>query len=270
MPVRAAIGACQSGKTYHLQRLVAGSLADPHSHWSFVVLDLNNEWPGEHRVLRVARATTVGGARKAIAAGEAFVVMRPPMDAQADGYVPWADVANELADIAVRAPRFVILVLPEAHLACRENYPLPKAVGSIVHRFRHPTCRSGLWVDTQHFADIKKEIVKEAQWLYLFATGAEEDLEAIRRRYGRPVAEAVRSLGPILSVRDAANKPKWPGWHVRLSILNPQDFEIIPGKPGCPAHLNPLLSSGVGRRSPMLSGSPSARPIATKRVTRSR
>jgi hypothetical protein len=196
----AAIGGCGSGKTYHLRRLVEGAV---RGSWAAVVLDTNGEFEG---------GTVISDPSQARAAlrKHRLVRVKPPKSMQVAGASPWRDVAETLAQAAISHPHPCAVVLPEAHKSCHEGTPLPSGIKEIAHEWRHR--RAGLWVDTQHFARLSKEILDESGRLYLFAQGSPRDLEAIRKYagpYGPELLAAVRSCGAKVLEGE-------PGWHVLL------------------------------------------------------
>ncbi len=230
MPVRACIGACGSGKTYALQSLVANALR-ARIGWAFIVLDLNSEWPGKPGAsLRRAIVHDAAGARAALSPDErtniaglavnprpphALVLVRPNASSASSGPVKWGPLVDELAEVALNNPHHprVCLVISEAHTALKEGYPIPKHIGEIVHRFRHPSVRAGLWMDTQHWARLSKEALDECVQIYCFATGSPRSLNVLREYGGRELQDAVQRCGALA-------KDGQPGWHVRISPLH--------------------------------------------------
>lgn len=218
--VRGFVGTAGSGKTWAMQRLMAATIRQTEG-WAFVALDLNAEIPSAGATrgrppIRFTRVDTPAAARAAIEDGRRLVCLTPPPGAELaggwDARRPYAPLADELARLAVEAPRPVVVVIPEAHTSCREGYPLPHWVGQIAHRSRH--VGAGCWWDTQHFADVSKDLLRASvSGLYLFANAGGSDLERVRRMGGPELVEAVEEAG-----RRAAKGQ--PGWHVRLSTLD--------------------------------------------------
>lgn len=215
MPVRAFVGTCKSGKTYTLQALVARSLREGRG-WRFVVLDLNAEWPAEPfkgaPPLRYTVVRTSGEARAALDAGRELVIVQPDGDGD-NTERPWAALADELGAAAIDAAGYVCVVLPEAHTSAREHYPLPPSIRTIAHRYRHPSVRAGVWWDTQHFADVSKDLLRASTLIYLFANAARTDLDEAKRLGGPELVAAIEEAGR----RALAGEP---GWHVRLTTLH--------------------------------------------------
>jgi len=232
--IRGFYGSCGSGKTHTIKVLVGLSLKA--NRGPFVVCDLNNEWAkrgagldepirragGSYRWCRVPDART---AAAALADGFGLVLVQPgaaeldlPPDAPHDLRMrPLAPLVDELGAACIAHPGPAILVLPEAHTSAREGYPLPPSLRSIVHRWRHPSVNAGLWYDTQHFADVSKDLERAARYLYLFANGSAVDLRKIRElggTVGGPMLEAA-----IIEAGKRATKGQ-PGYHVRLGMLD--------------------------------------------------
>lgn len=219
--IRLFTGACGTGKTFALKTIAAAQLRR-RVHWAHLVLDLNNEWPGPPgRGLLPTYVKTVAGARKALADGRDFVIVRPALEAgDHQRPAPWATLANELADVAIKGPP-TILILPEAHTAILEGYPVPPHLATILHRFRHPDVRAGLWVDTQHLRDLAKPVLNEAQRLYLFSTGAPGSIDRAKKLGGPELVAALQEAGRR---HDSGSV----GWHVQVSPINPRPpFELV-------------------------------------------
>lgn len=243
--IRAAVGVCGSGKTYRLQTVAARSLAatqaDPRrAGWRFLIVDINGEWPGAPadevsrrigRPLEYVGATSPIDAHRALEAGATAVVLRP-------GLMGSETAARELADacawsattLGARAPAGsgVCLVLPEAHQYAAEGRPLPSHLRVIVHRFRHT--QTGLLLDTQHFQDLRKEILRECETLYLHAQAHATDLERVERYGGRELRAAVEEAARRLADAQAAGRPAdGAGWHVRFRchLGGPPPFELV-------------------------------------------
>lgn len=222
--VRAFVGTCGSGKTFTMQTLVAASCRAGRG--PFVVLDLNGEWcPAAGGALaepfrkvggsyRWSRAKDGAGAAAALAAGHSLVVVHPSrelLEADDAPPAPLAPLADELARVCIDHPTLAILCLPEAHTSAREHYPLPGALRNIAHRHRH--IGTGIWWDTQHFADVSKDLERASTLIYLFGNAGEADKQKIMRIGGKELAEAVAECGARASRGE-------PGWHVRLDTLS--------------------------------------------------
>jgi hypothetical protein len=182
------------------------------SGWRFLVLDLNDEWPGRpvraalRRPIRSAR--NASQARRALDAGEPVVLVRPGIDD--DDEEALRALGAQLAKVARLGPP-TVLVLPEAHLVMGEGKKPPAPIRTILHRWRHPRVKAGLWWDTQNFRDISKEAVNCSTWLYAFGA-VPRDLKVHRENGGRKLEDAVSRCGD-LAAQDQ------PGWHVRLRPL---------------------------------------------------
>lgn len=218
MRMLGCFGGCGSGKTERLRRLIAAeqraAIARGRGAWVHLVLDLNDEFPGDAARgtprLRCTIVQSVAQARAAMERGDTYVIVRPGIDPDAaDAGADVQALADELAAEAIRR-RGVILVLPEAHLACPEGKPLAGRLKTIVHRWRHPRVVCGLWVDTQHFRDLNKEVEDALQLFYFHGTGSVRDLRRIRGvagEHGPELVAVVREAGRLV-------QQKQPGWHV--------------------------------------------------------
>jgi hypothetical protein len=222
-------GSCGSGKTFTMKRLVGTACAKGRG--PFVVLDLNDEWAGDSGLDPAVRAAAGGyrwcrvpdasHAAAAVADGFALVLVQPgataldlPPDAPHELRMrPLAPLADELAGVAIKHPGPAVLVLPEAHMSAREGYPLPPNLRTIAHRWRHKPVNAGCWWDTQHFADVSKDLERCAAHLYFFGNASAVDLRRIRDLAGDACAAAVLECGK----RAAAGEP---GYHVRVGTLD--------------------------------------------------
>lgn len=207
-------GACGSGKTYTLRKRLGHTLRT--TRWSALVLDANGEFcePRDDAMTgptfaRTTAVATVGDARAALRDGRRLValdVRKVAVDYKLAN--PFAPVADELANVAIERGG-IVLVVPEAHWSMRESYPLPPALGRIVHQWRHlGVC---LWADTQNPADVKKEALAAANYLYIHRS-APRDLPQFRNVGGVELVEAVRRLGALADGTGQA------GWHIRYNV----------------------------------------------------
>lgn len=204
-----AVGFCGTGKTYGTQRLVAAELRRPGgSRWRFLILDCNAEWPGapsRGAGLRFALARSPGEAARALQSGHVAVLVRPAgMTTVAD---PEQDrqAANDLAQIAIACRAPTCLVLPECHRYIEEHKPAPPYVRTIIHQYRHT--RTGMLWDTQQFADIRKELLRETvHGLRVYGQADASSLKALKERIGPRAAALAFEAGK----RKRAGQP---GWH---------------------------------------------------------
>ena len=218
-----AVGVQGAGKTYRLMLIVSSILQQPAGpeSWQLLILDVNHEWPGEP--IRNAKlpagtfgaVTTPEGARRGLAGGARAVIVRPPQ-----GQVGDPKRARELADalgwVAVHHEHPVMLVLPEVHRYAEEGRPLPKHLRIIMHQARHT--RTGLLFDTQHFQDVKKEILREARVIFIHAQTHHTSLQRIREYGGDQLAKPPRAGGPwegLIPEATRRMRDGEPGWHVR-------------------------------------------------------
>lgn len=224
--VRGFVGSCGSGKTWTMQALVAASCRAGRG--PFVVLDLNAEWVPEaggalaepiRKVggsYRWSRAKTAEQAAAALAAGHSLVIVHPDratFEAEDAPPAPLAPLADELGRVCIDHPTLAILCLPEAHTSAREHYPLPASLRTIAHRHRHTAVRAGIWWDTQHFADVSKDLERASGLLYLFANAGHADRLKLQQLGGRELAASIEECGTRASGGA-------PGWHVRLDTLS--------------------------------------------------
>lgn len=227
--IRGFYGSCGSGKTHTMKALVGASLAKGRG--PFLVLDLNGEWAGAGGLdapvraaggrYRWTRARDVASAAGALDAGALLVLVQPGREALElpEGAShelrmrPLAPIADELAGLAIEHAGPAILVLPEAHTSAREGYPLPPHLRTIAHRWRHRAVNAGCWFDTQHFADVSKDLERAARYLYLFGNAGHADLRKVRDIGGDALVQAVTEAG-----RRAARGQ--PGYHVRVGQLD--------------------------------------------------
>lgn len=247
-----AVGVCGSGKTYRLQTIVAETLAQTQAHpkragWRFLVLDTNHEWPGEPAdvVSRAGGALAFVGARtpmdayRALDQGATAVILRPDPAATAA-----ESKARELADaaawVAIRhgeklkasgpvdgIDSGVCLVLPEVHQYAQEGRPLPDNLRIIVHRFRHTN--TGLLADTQHFQDVKKEVLRESLFLCFHAQTHPTDLDKLDAYGGCALRLAVEDAARRLAeAKRAGRQADGAGWHVHYDthMGGPPPFEL--------------------------------------------
>lgn len=222
--IRGFVGSCGSGKTWAMQSLVGYALR--HGRGPFLVLDPNGEWaPGALAEpirahgggYRWARCASVDEARACMELEESkrprlVIVVPGSIDDAEDGDRPLAGPADALARVAIDYPGPAIVCLPEAHTSAREHYPLPPALRSIAHRWRHSAVNAGCWWDTQHFADVSKDLERASTLLYLFGNAGHADGLKLRQLGGPELVSAVSECG----ARAAAGEP---GWHVRLTTL---------------------------------------------------
>lgn len=207
VPLLVAVGVCGSGKTYALQTIIADEIRRK-SDWRILVLDTNGEWPGPPAIGlpkgTYAGVVTPQGAKRALDAGARAVLVRPA------SLVGDEEKARELADalafVATSHLQPVMLVLPEVHRYAREGKPLPQYLGVIVHQWRHT--RTGLLCDTQHFQDVKKEILRECGTFLLFAQRHHTSLDQIEALAGATVRAQVEEASRRKDGGD-------PGWCVR-------------------------------------------------------
>lgn len=199
-----------SGKTYTLQSIAVAEVARGSAR--VLVLDPNGEWPGAPfrrrvPVLRYVIVRTADGARRALEAGESYVVARiePADDPKATA--PMTAAAEALARVAIEAGG-VVLVCPEVHLCYPNNGRLPPGARDLVHRGRHLACT--LWGDTQHFRDLHTELRNAARLVCLHATDSARDERAIADEYHAAALPLVteRALDRMVAGE--------PGWHVAM------------------------------------------------------
>ena len=213
--LRGFVGACKAGKTYTMQCLAAA--AARQGAYNLAVLDLNAEWP-ERKCwagvagLDITRARSIQSGAAAIAEKRPVVIV--DAGEGADHVAPHAQSANDLAAACIASPAAWLLLLPEAHTSAREGYPLPRHLGEIAHRHRHPGVRTGCWWDTQHLSEVSKDLMRASSTLYLFGGSQFGDGGRLKRMGGQGLVDAVAKCG-----QRAANGE--PGWHVRFRPLDP-------------------------------------------------
>lgn len=214
--LEASIGLAGTGKTYRLAWAVQQALTG--SRWSACVLDVNREWP----ILAIPDGITVGtvhgvdAVRDQIRAGTRLTIVRPG-DRDDDG------AAGTLADTCLG--NGVILVLPESWRWIPEGRPAPPAIREIIHTWRHPGTRAGLWCDLHHVRDVRKELLDEAT-LHLFGQTSPRDLDRLRGEFSPECADAVRECA-ARAIRGQ------PGWHISLPPLDrlpPYQLRRVPAQ----------------------------------------
>lgn len=204
-----SVGICRSGKTYGMQRMVAAELRNARSPWRVVILDVNREWPGEPArgapAIRFAVASSPGQVARALASGERAVLVRPPFGSVAESERDRA-FADDLAHVAIAHRGPVVLVIPEVHRYLEEGAKAPRHLRTIIHQHRHT--QTGLLWDTQQFADVRKELLRETTYgLRLYGQAHASSIKRVREEFG---PNAVRL------VREAAARARRGerGWHV--------------------------------------------------------
>lgn len=204
-----AVGVCRSGKTYGMQRMVAAELRQGASPWRIVILDVNREWPGEPArgapPIRFVVASSAGQVARALVSGERAVLVRPPFGTVGESARDRA-FADDLARVAIQHPGPVALAIPEVHRYLEEGAKAPPHLRTVIHQHRHT--RTGLLWDTQQFADVRKELLRETTYgLRLYAQVHASSLKRVREEYG-PRAVAL--------LREAARRMRAGerGWHV--------------------------------------------------------
>lgn len=215
------IGICRSGKTRHMQRLVGGSLG---AGWLYLVLDCNGEWPGVAGGTWAACATPYT-AERLLRAGR-HVLVRPAY-AELASEARARAFADALAFVACTVPADVCLVLPEVHRYCAEGQPLPDHFRVLVHQHFH--VRAGLLFDTQQFQDLKKEILRDTQTLYLFAQSHPTSLKELKKLGGTKLASlSIEANRRLQEAKRRGDYRQGSGWHVRWAPgLTEADFELV-------------------------------------------
>lgn len=209
--IEVAVGLCKSGKTTRLKRR-ARELVLVHKR-PVVALACNPaDFVPDPQVLRaplrLGIVRTPEGAARALAAAvpNRMVVLRCEGNAS-------REMADELARVVCERRDGTVLVLPEVHRYLREHKPAPEWLGNVLHQFQHYRC--ALLADTQHFADVRKELLREVTLYYLHAQSPGEDLDLLRKRFGveveRQVLEVSRRFAPV----DKGGLGQ-RGWHIEL------------------------------------------------------
>lgn len=227
---RCFIGTCGSGKTYALQE--NARVAADTSPWSFLVLDVNEEWP-DARVWRgfrgrMCRVSSAANAKRKLDEGARVVLLTPGMDLEAmSGKNPFESIAQDLARIAIEGGP-TVLVLPEAHQVVSEGSgPLKGYIKYIVHRWRH--AKANVWWDTQNPQDVSKEMFRGTTFIAWFASGGWQD-DAVLAKVSAEAAKASRFVTEHAEPNGMGCKR--PGWHLRIvgQVCDGHAYKVTNGK----------------------------------------
>jgi len=181
-PINAiVIGAPRSGKTYATRALLSGRSRvvyyDPAGDVQGVYVDRNPE------------------------ALAVVVRERPVYDA-----VLWSDhlkTADEharalgtLYDAAEQHPAWVTVVIDELYVVTGDKRRPLAELQQRIRVSKHPNRRVSVWILSQRAADAGPNWQTVMDRILIFRTAGVSNYNSLKDNYGRPVAEAVRELGP--------------------------------------------------------------------------